>query len=59
MDLHDLVAARARTHSRDAAAGQVLQTVDVVLGLGRELVEALGTGDVLAPARQLLVYRLG
>src|SRR4051812_33663466 len=57
--LDDLVAARADTDGGDAGADELLHPEHVGLRVGRQLLERPARGDVLPPARQLLVDRRG
>ena len=55
--LDDLVAAGADADRRDPGADQLLDALDVALGVGRQLLERAAGGDVLPPAGELLVDR--
>src|SRR5699024_229437 len=57
---HDgLIATRAHADVGHAAAGKLLQALDVVLSLLRQLLEGAAAGDVLVPRRHRLVDRGG
>ena len=55
----DLLAAGADADAGDAAADELLEAPDVGLACRGQLVEGAAAGDVLGPAVQVLVDRLG
>src|SRR5215469_185546 len=59
IDLDRLVAAGADADRADLRAGDLLDRPDVGPGRGGEILKHLGAGDVLDPAVQVLVDRLG
>src|ERR1700730_4217407 len=59
VDFDGLRAAWADTDRGDGGAGHLLQRLHIRLGVLGEVGEGLRPGDVLAPARECLVNRLG
>ena len=57
MNNDGLVTTRTNTDVRNASAGELLQSVQVILGLVRQLIEGAAASDVFVPRRHGLVNR--